>query len=140
MTVQDHQPAAGLKRVLRSVLAVLAGFITVAALSTLTDIPLHILGVYPPEGEPMFEPGLNVLALSYRILFTILGGYVTARLAPSNPMTHVLVLGGIGLVMGSLGAMVSMNANLGPDWYPIALVVTAVPSVWLGGWVYQKTR
>lgn len=140
MTVQDHQPAAGLKRVLRSVLAVLTGFITVAALSTLTDIPLHILGVYPPEGEPMFEPGLNALALSYRTLFTILGGYVTARLAPSNPMTHVLVLGGIGLVMGSLGAMVSMNANLGPDWYPIALVVTAVPSVWLGGWVYQKTR
>ncbi|MDI1326030.1 MAG: hypothetical protein PSV23_04440 [Brevundimonas sp.] len=139
MTVQDHQPAIGLKRVLKSVLAVLAGFITVAALSTLTDIPLHILGIYPPEGEPMFEPGLNILALSYRIAFTILGGYVTARLAPSNPMTHVLVLGGIGLVMGSLGAMVSMNANLGPDWYPIALVVTAVPAVWLGGWVHQKT-
>lgn len=140
MTAQDNRLAAGPKRVLRSVLAVLAGFVTVAALSTLTDIPLHLLGIYPPNGEPMFEPELNALALSYRIAFTVLGGYVTARLAPSNPAVHVLVLAVIGLGMGVLGVMVSMNANLGPAWYPIALAATAVPAVWLGGRLYRKAR
>lgn len=140
MTAHDSQPAAGPKQILQSGLAVIAGFLTVAVLSTLTDLPLHGLGIYPPNGEPMFQSELNLLALSYRIVFTVLGGYITARLAPSHPAIHVLVLGLIGLVTGSLGAMVSMQANLGPDWYPIALAVTALPCVWLGGWLYRKTR
>lgn len=140
MTAHDNRPAAGPKQILQSGLAVIAGFLTVAVLSTLTDLPLHGLGIYPPNGEPMFQPELNLLALSYRIVFTVLGGYVTARLAPSHRAIHVLVLGLVGLVMGSLGAMVSMQADLGPDWYPITLVVTALPCVWLGGWLYRKTR
>lgn len=140
MTVHDNRPAAGPTRVLRSVLAVFAGFLTIAVLSTLTDMVMHMTGVYPPNGAPMFEPGLNALALSYRIVFTVLGGYVTARLAPSKPGVHVLVLAGTGLGLGVLGVFASMSANLGPIWLPIALVVTAVPCVWLGGWLYRKAR
>jgi len=140
MTVHDTRPVAGARRVLASVLAVVAGFLTIAVLSTLTDMAMHVTGVFPPNGEPMFEPELNALALAYRVAFTILGGYVTARLAPSTPGIHVLVLAGIGLVMGVLGVFVSMNVNLGPIWLPIALVVTAVPCVWLGGWLYRKGR
>lgn len=140
MTVHETRPVAGPKRVLKSVLAVFAGFVTIAALSTLTDMVMHITGVYPPNGEPMFDPGLNALALAYRVVFTILGGYVTARLAPSSPGVHVLVLAGIGLVLGVLGVFASMSANLGPIWLPVALVVTAVPCVWLGGWLYRKAR
>lgn len=140
MTVHDTRPAAGPKRLLKSVLAVFAGFFTIAALSTLTDMAMHMTGIYPPNGEPMFEPELNALALSYRIVFTVLGGYVTARLAPSNPARHVLVLAGIGLALGVLGVFASMSANLGPIWLPIALVITAVPCVWLGGWLLRRAR
>lgn len=140
MTVHDTRPSAGPTRVLKSVLAVLAGFVTIAALSTLTDMVMHMTGIYPPNGAPMFEPELNALALSYRVVFTILGGYVTARLAPSNPGRHVLILAGIGLVLSVLGVFASMSANLGPIWLPVALVVTAVPCVWLGGRLYRKTR
>jgi hypothetical protein len=39
---------------------------------------LHILKVYPPWGRPMPEPGLNALALAYRMAFTIFGGYLAA--------------------------------------------------------------
>lgn len=140
MTVHDTRPAEGAKRVLTSVLAVVAGFLTIAVLSTVTDMVLHITGIYPPNGEPMFDPGLNALALAYRVVFAILGGYVTARLAPSSPGVHVLVLAGIGLVLGVLGVFASMSANLGPIWLPIALVVTAVPCVWFGGWLYRKAK
>ncbi|HVL42029.1 MAG TPA: hypothetical protein VM348_07725 [Brevundimonas sp.] len=140
MTVHDTRPVAGPKRILASVLAVVAGLLTIAVLSTLTDMAMHVTGVFPPNGEPMFEPELNALALAYRAAFTILGGYVTARLAPSSPGIHVLVLAGIGLAMGVLGVFVSMNVHLGPIWLPIALVVTAVPCVWLGGWLYRKGR
>ena len=30
----------------------------------------------------MYDPRLNLLALSYRIVYTILGSYFTARFAP----------------------------------------------------------
>jgi hypothetical protein len=121
----------------RSTGAVAAGFLTVVALSLGTDQVLHLLQVYPPWDQPMPQPGLNLLALSYRIVYTVLGGYVTARLAPHAAMTHVWVLAAIGLVIGTLAAVATIPMNLGPAWYPIALAVTAVPCTWLGGAIYR---
>jgi hypothetical protein len=43
------------------------GFVAVVVLSLGTDEALHLLKVYPPWGQPMFEPRLNLLALSYRM-------------------------------------------------------------------------
>jgi hypothetical protein len=124
----------GSGRRLRSAAAVLLGFLSVAVLSLATDQILHVLGVYPPWGEPMWDPWLNLLALSYRILYTVLGGYITARLAPASPMRHVAVVGILGLIAGSAGAIAAITlADLGPNWYPIALAVTGFPCVWLGG-------
>lgn len=118
----------------RSTAAVVTGFISVAILSLVTDQILHVLNVYPPWGEPMWDPRLNVLALSYRTVYTIFGGYLTARLAPRAPMRHVAVVGAIGTVVATLGAIVAIRlADLGPNWYPIALAVTGFPCVWLGG-------
>jgi hypothetical protein len=64
------------------VAAVLLGFVAVFILSLGTDQVLHVLHVYPPWGQAMYEPGLNFLALSYRIVYTIIGAYITAKLAP----------------------------------------------------------
>jgi hypothetical protein len=127
------------RRLLHSAAAILVGFFSVAVLSLGTDQVLHVLEVYPPWGEPMYDPGLNALALSYRILFTIVGGYITAILAPYSPMRHVAVVGVLGLLAGSAGAIVAIRmANLGPNWYPIALAVTGFPCVWLGGVLYTR--
>ena len=118
----------------KSIVAVFAGFVAVVVLSLATDQVLHVLGVYPPWGEPMYDTGLNALALTYRIIYTLLGGFVTARLAPRAPMRHVMVLALIGLAAGTAGAIVAITqADLGPSWYPIALAVTAYPVTWLGG-------
>jgi hypothetical protein len=124
---------------LRSAAAIFVGFFSVAVLSLGTDQVLHVLEVYPPWGEPMYDPGLNALALSYRILFTIAGGYITAILAPHSPMRQVAVVGVLGLLTGSAGAIVAIRlANLGPNWYPIALAATGFPCVWLGGVLYTR--
>jgi hypothetical protein len=122
----------------RSTVAIVAGFLAVAILSLATDQVLHKLEVYPPWGQPMHDNGLNLLALSYRIIYTVLGGYITARLAPRNAMRHVLILGAIGLVFAVVGLVVSVPMNLGPVWYPAALVVTALPCTWLGGVLGRK--
>jgi hypothetical protein len=89
----------------------------------------------------MFEPRLNLLALSYRIVYSVLGSYIAARLAPRNPMRHALVLGIIGLILSLPGAIfITTHTDLGPAWYPISLVVTAVPCAWLGGILYQRAQ
>jgi len=123
----------------RSVLAIVAGFLVVVILSLGIDEVLHLLKVYPPWGEPMYEPRLNALALSYRIVITVLSGYVTARLAPRNPMKHVVIGGLIGVLLGCAGVLGAMQIPMGPIWYPIAIAVTGFPSVWLGGMLYARS-
>jgi hypothetical protein len=124
----------------RSIGAVILGFVAVFVLSLGTDQLLHILKVYPPWGEPMYEPRLNLLALSYRIVYSIVGGYITARLAPRNPIRHAVILGIVGFLVGLVGVIVTLPMNFGPAWYPIAIAVTAVPCTWLGGILYQKSQ
>src|SRR5262245_21230413 len=109
----------------RSIVAVAAGFFTVVVLSLATDQLFHVLSVYPPWGQPMYDTSLNALALSYRVVYTLLGGFITARLAPHAPMRHVMILALIGLAAGTAGAIVAITqADLGPNWYPIAIAVT----------------
>lgn len=121
----------------RSIGAVVAGFLFVFVVTTIVDVVLHVLHVYPPWGQPMFEPGLNALALSYRIVITIAGAYLTAKLAPRNPMRHALILGVIGTLAAIGGAVAFIPKHLGPNWYPIAIAVTGLPCCWLGGLLYQ---
>ena len=121
----------------RSTAAVLLGFVMVVALSLGTDQVLHVLAVYPPWGQPMYDTGLLLLALAYRTVYAIAGSYIAARLAPRHPMRHALVLGVIGFVLSLAGAIATIPMNLGPSWYPIALVVTALPCAWLGGVLHR---
>jgi hypothetical protein len=133
--------SATMNRPLRSVLAVVAGFLSVALLSLATDQVLHVLEVYPPWGEAMWNPWLNLLALSYRMIYAVAGGYLTAVLAPVSPMRHVVIVGILGLIAGTAGAIAAITmADLGPNWYPIALAITAFPTTWLGGVLYTSTH
>lgn len=121
----------------RSFLAVFTGFLTVVVLSLGVDQLLHILEVYPPWGEPMPQPELNLLALAYRIVITIGAAFLTARLAPhrsaASDWRHVWVFGAIGLVLGTIGAITMIPKNFGPAWYPILLAASSLPCAWLGG-------
>jgi len=140
MTAQTMASGPRPRRIARSIGALVAGFLTVVVLSLGTDQLMHVLGVYPPWGQTMYEPALNVLALSYRIVYTILGSYVTAWLAPHAPMRHAWVLGFIGLAFGTLGAIATIPMNLGPARYPVAIALTALPCAWLGGVLYLKRQ
>jgi len=120
---------------LRSVGAILLGFVTTAVLSTAADQILHTAGIYPPWGEPMSD-GLYVVALAYRLVFAVLGCYIAARLAPARPMLHAMILGAIGLVLSILGAAAMWH--MGSHWYPIALVLTALPCAWIGGALHAR--
>jgi hypothetical protein len=123
----------------KSIWAVVAGVVFIIAVTTLVDIALHMAGVYPGMDQPL-DNRLAMLATSYRIVIGVAGAWITARLAPDRPMRHALILGYVGVVLGLVGVIATWNKGLGPRWYPIALVLLAIPQCWLGGWLYTRGR
>jgi hypothetical protein len=121
---------------MKSVWAVVAGVLVIIVVTTLVDIALHAAGIYPPMDQPISDR-LALLATSYRIVISIGGAWLTARLAPGKPMKHAMILGCVGAVLGLVGVVATWNLGLGPRWYPIALVVLAVPQCWIGGRVHE---
>ncbi len=123
------------QNVFKSIRAVLAGFITVFVLSVGTDVVLETLGVFPPQNKPgSYTWWMLLLALIYRSMYAVAGGYITAKLAPHQPMRHVIILGVIGLVLATLGSIANWDKSTASTaWYPILLIILTLPSVWLGG-------
>src|SRR5271155_4191665 len=106
---ETHPP----RRIGLSIGAVLAGFIVAVILSIGTDALMHAIGLFPQLGQTM-SGGLFLLATVYRTVYSVVGSYITAWLAPYCPMKHALVGGAIGTVVGIVGAVVTWNRNLGP--------------------------
>lgn len=126
--------------ILKSIGAVLAGAFVGIALSLGTDSLMHALHLFPPIGQPMTDSRLLALATAYRTIYGVLGAYVTAWLAPSRPMLHAMILGALGMLAAIAGVVATWNdvEKYGPHWYPIALVVLALPPAWLGAWLYER--
>jgi hypothetical protein len=129
------------RRIGRSIAAVFAGLLTIAVLDNLIDFILHSTGVYPPVGQTMAD-ALFLLALGYRTIDGALGCYIAAALAPSRPMRHALTLGGIGVVLSSLGLLATLGGGpeFGPLWYPLALVAISLPCAFFGGKLAESRR
>jgi hypothetical protein len=125
----------------RSIGAVVAGILTIAVLDNGIDFVLHSTGIYPPLFQTMSD-GLFLLALAYRTVDAILGCTLTAYLAPSRPMAHTLTLGGIGVVLSSLGVLATLGGGpeFGPLWYPLALVAISLPCGYLGARIVERRR
>jgi len=120
----------------KSIWAVVAGVLFIIVVTTLVDIALHAAGVFPPWNQPI-DDKLALLATAYRVVISIAGAWLTARLAPHKPMKHAMILGLVGVALGLVGLVATWNADLGPRWYPIALVLLAIPQCWAGGKIYE---
>jgi hypothetical protein len=120
----------------KSILAVVVGVLVIIVVTTLIDVLLHAVGVFPPLDVPI-DDRLAAIATSYRIVIRVAGAYLTARLAPEKPMKHALILGVVGTLLGLLGVVATWGKGLGPAWYPIALAVLAIPQCWVGGWLRE---
>ena len=120
-------------------LAVVAGTLAVIVLSVGTDELLHLAHIYPGWGYPMPEAGLNLLALAYRLFYTVAGAWLVARLAPRNPGRPLLAFATLGFGLGSVGAIATLPMHLDPAWYPIAVALSAWPCTWLGARLARTT-
>lgn len=123
------------KTTFKSIGGVVVGFIVILILSTGTDMILKRMGVLPDK-HLFVSTELIPAVIFYRAAYSLIGCYIAAKLAPRNPMRHALALGVVGVIVGSIGAIVA--ADLGPAWYGWTLVFIALPIAWLGGKLYES--
>jgi uncharacterized BrkB/YihY/UPF0761 family membrane protein len=122
--------ANGEKNILKSIWAVVAGFLTTVILSILTDQILEKTGLMKIPFDSNSNGFIGFVIL-YRTIFGLLGSYITAALAPNKPMRHVMIGAFIGLLLAILGTIAQWDVP--PHWYPITLIILALPTAWLGG-------
>jgi hypothetical protein len=121
---------------LRSILAVLAGWMTTGVLVVCFDLVLRKMlpndyrdGQIPPDW-------VTAMVLATSSVFSIPAGFITAKLGKSDPSRHVVYLILWGLLMGIVSAVMSWGQI--QWWYQIGLIVLWVPMVLLGGRLASK--
>jgi hypothetical protein len=124
------------KSIFKSILAIVVGFALGAILSIGTDFLLDKLGIMSIENFKQNSITINLPVILYRFTFNVIGCYLTAKLAPYKPMTHVIIIGIIGTVLSILGS-VAMWDKVVP-FYNIAIILISLPSAWLGGQLFLK--
>lgn len=127
----SSDPQIRLRQLWRSILAVLAGIAVGIFLSLGTDWGVRAIGLAPAQNERWPNQAL-LLAAVYRSIYGVIASYVIARLAPNRPMGHSLLAGGLGMLVSALGAAAAWSSTIGQHWYGVVLVLTAVPTAWLG--------
>ena len=124
--------------ILKSIGAVLAGLIFIGLSHNLVDFVLESLGIFTPKSVRFDTPWMVITATIYRTILSIVGCYLTGVLAPSRPLLHAMILGAIGLVLSTASAIITIPLDLGPAWYPIALVLVTLPCAWIGGRLAER--
>lgn len=125
-------------KIILSIAAVLAGLVFIFVTHAGTDFILESLGIFTPATAGFHTTWMMVVALIYRTFFSIIGCYITALIAPGRPMLHALILGGIGVVLSTLGAIMAIYYQLTDLWYAFALIAVTMPCAWLGAKLASK--
>jgi hypothetical protein len=127
---------------LRSVIAVLAGIITLTVLSFAIEAAMDplLLRLFPQalpnEAALGFNPIVRALMAAYGAASILAGGYVTARLARRAPVGHALAMGFLQSAL-TLVAMLSLTKHAS-TWVWLTSAIMAVPAAWIGGLVYAR--
>ena len=124
---------------MRSVVAIIVGFVFIAVLSFGTEALVRVAlpGAFDESGR-MEKLSILILSLAYIGVYAVVGCYLTARLAPSRPMWHALVLGFLGLIVTVVGTIATWS--LAPAWYHIVSLALVMPYAWIGGRLAERAR
>ena len=118
-------------------LAIALGFIVIACLAFGTDAIIRTTAPqYFGVGGRVDDVGLLLFSQLYTFIYATFGCWLAARLAPSRPMRHALILGALGLAFNIAGTIVMWHTA--PAWYSIMALALVMPTAWLGGWFRER--
>ena len=120
-----------MKPTLRSILAVIAGYLVLAVAIGLVDFILSLISPdqYPNGMNPATKWMIVELAIGLCLL--VAGGYVTARIARRAEMRHALALGILAAAMAAVSLLVYKNRQ--PFWFQLVILTGAIPAALGGG-------
>jgi hypothetical protein len=113
---------------IRSIAAVVAGYFVFAVSAAL----LFQLSGVDPHGAS--TAGFKIGSVIWGVLFALIAGWLTARIAVRRPATHATVLAGLI----ALGALISLVLSGGAIWSQVAALVFMAPAAWVGGGLARR--
>lgn len=128
---------------LRSIAAVVIGFVTIGILVSLAD---GLLGSAFPEAFTLTDgvmppAGIMALILAYDLAFATIGGLVTSAIARRRVLLHVAWLAGLNVVFALI--TLALNSQLPtplPAWYYLVVGTLGVAGALLGGWIWLRWK
>ena len=128
----------------RSFLAVLAGYLALAvAVVVLTPVAvwLFIPAEMLKKGVPTYTNAYIISNFVYSFGAAVLGGWVTARLAPKSPFPHSIALAFVMLIF-ALSDILAKGATEAaanqPSWYGWSVALTGAAGALVGGWFRSR--
>jgi hypothetical protein len=117
--------------IVRSIVAVGAGFFAVMVLGAAADITFSQMSpdAFDSSGHARSDSALFI-KLAYETLFALLAGYITSRIALTRPFNHVLIMAGLVLAGRALIAIAAWDVS--PPWFNIGVLALIIPAALLG--------
>ena len=126
--------------IFKSIGVIILAFMINALLSITTDFLLESIGILPKPENGLFETWAILLVLFYRAAYTILTGFIIAKLAPVKPMLHAMILGTIALIITLPAVSNPSFAEKSEMWFGYALLALIFAYLWLGVMVHRNWR
>ncbi len=125
---------------LKSVLAIVAGWVLTVALVILSTMILSMVfygGLNPSitEGEIVSSSFLIANILT-GFMAAMAGGYLTANLAPRSGLIHTVILATINLVV-AIPMIITGAQPSQPEWYPMVMAFIGVVGTLDGGFIWR---
>jgi hypothetical protein len=120
-----------MSRLLRSVVAVLAGYLVFAA-SAFAVFRLSGRAPHVPAPLPFM-----LLTVASGVVFAALGGYLAGWLAARRPLAHAVAMAML-LAAGAIASLVSTVGAGGAVWTQVTALALMAPSAVLGGWLRAR--
>jgi hypothetical protein len=119
---------------IRTVFAVLAGWALVGVFVVLTDGVIHAMAPQEYVAGRIPPDWLAAISLATATLYSVAGGWLTARIASRKKWAHVVYLVMWGELMGLASAVMTWGKI--QNWYQVGLLIAWIPAVLLGGYLH----
>lgn len=117
---------------LRSILAVIVGFVVWSVLWVGSDAVLSAVSADYAEGLKNFSTSILLIGIVRSVIISIIAGYVTAFIAGNQ--AKVLAVFALGVLLLVFGILVQASVwNQIPIWYHLVFLALLIPMSLLGG-------